>query len=177
MAPARRPAIISLLCASQRGARKRLRPLARWLDDDVDSQCCRIRCSRRATNKKKPGAGRSKRSAHVFAHRQNLRRSATSRAKRRDGIPLDPVGLGLVASLARPNWPSASILNGLDCQTLLRGSLARKTFRRAVKPFATSHTWTDAEIAQFERRWPLGTRELAFALLLYTGQRGGDVVK
>jgi len=42
----------------------------------------------------------------------------------------------------------------------------------------THHTWTDAEITQFERRWPLGTRErLAFALLLYTGQRGGDVVK
>jgi integrase len=40
------------------------------------------------------------------------------------------------------------------------------------------HTWTDAEIAQYERRWPLGTRErVAFALLLYTGQRGGDVVK
>jgi integrase len=40
------------------------------------------------------------------------------------------------------------------------------------------HTWTDAEIAQFERRWSLGTRErLAFALLLYTGQRGSDVVK
>jgi integrase len=42
----------------------------------------------------------------------------------------------------------------------------------------THHTWTDEEVAQFERRWPLGTRErLAFALLLYTGQRGGDVVK
>jgi integrase len=42
----------------------------------------------------------------------------------------------------------------------------------------THSTWTDPEIAQFERRWPLGTRErLAFALLLYTGQRGGDVVK
>jgi enterobacteria phage integrase len=42
----------------------------------------------------------------------------------------------------------------------------------------TYHTWTDAEIAQFERCWPLGTRErLAFALLLYTGQRGGDVAK
>jgi integrase len=40
------------------------------------------------------------------------------------------------------------------------------------------HTWTDAEIAQFERHWTLGTRQrLAFALLLYTGQRGGDVVK
>jgi integrase len=57
---------------------------------------------------------------------------------------------------------------------------------RADNPFAglpayrlgTHHTWTDAEIAQFERRWPLGTRErLAFALLLYTAQRGGDVVK
>src|SRR5262252_2416662 len=57
---------------------------------------------------------------------------------------------------------------------------------RADNPFAglkpyrlgTYHTWTDAEIAQFECRWPLGTRErLAFALLLYTGQRGGDVVK
>jgi hypothetical protein len=31
----------------------------------------------------------------------------------------------------------------------------------------TYHTWTDAEIDQYERRWPLGTRErLAFALLL-----------
>jgi integrase len=57
---------------------------------------------------------------------------------------------------------------------------------RADNPFAglkpyrlgTYHTWTDAEIAQFERRWALGTRErLAFALLLYTRQRGGDVVK
>ena len=57
---------------------------------------------------------------------------------------------------------------------------------RADNPFAglpkyrlgTHHTWTDAEIAQFERHWPLGTRErLAFALLLYTGQRGGDVVR
>jgi integrase len=57
---------------------------------------------------------------------------------------------------------------------------------RADNPFAgleryrlgTHHTWTDAEINQFERHWRLGTRErLAFALLLYTGQRGGDVAK
>jgi integrase len=42
----------------------------------------------------------------------------------------------------------------------------------------TRHTWTDAELAAYERKWPLGTRErLAYALLLYTGQRGGDVVK
>ncbi len=42
----------------------------------------------------------------------------------------------------------------------------------------TRHSWTDNELLQFERRWPLGTRErLAFALLLYTGQRAGDIVK
>jgi len=40
------------------------------------------------------------------------------------------------------------------------------------------HNWTNAEIETYERRWPLGTRErLAFALLLYTGQRGGNVAK
>src|SRR5262249_34497760 len=48
---------------------------------------------------------------------------------------------------------------------------------RSDNPFAglrpyrlgTYHTWTDAEIAQFECCWALGTRErLAFALLLYT---------
>lgn len=40
----------------------------------------------------------------------------------------------------------------------------------------THHTWTDEEIAAYEARWPLGTRErTAFALLLYTGQRTSDV--
>jgi integrase len=40
------------------------------------------------------------------------------------------------------------------------------------------HTWTEAEIAAFEARWPSGSRErLALALLLYTGQRRSDVVR
>jgi integrase len=39
------------------------------------------------------------------------------------------------------------------------------------------HCWTEAEIAQFEARWPLGTRErLAMALLLYTALRKSDMV-
>lgn len=39
-------------------------------------------------------------------------------------------------------------------------------------------TWTESDIEKYEKRWPLGTRErLAFALLLYTGQRRGDVVR
>jgi hypothetical protein len=40
------------------------------------------------------------------------------------------------------------------------------------------HTWTEAEIAQFQERHALGTRaRLALALLLYTAQRRGDVVR
>ncbi|MEW6121599.1 MAG: tyrosine-type recombinase/integrase [Pseudomonadota bacterium] len=49
-----------------------------------------------------------------------------------------------------------------------------------LKRFASGefHTWTDDEIATFEARWPVGSRErTAFALLLYTGQRRSDVVK
>jgi integrase len=42
----------------------------------------------------------------------------------------------------------------------------------------TFHTWSDTEIEAFEARWPAGTSErLAFALLLYTGQRRSDVVR
>jgi integrase len=40
------------------------------------------------------------------------------------------------------------------------------------------HSWTDDEIAQFEKCHPVGTRpRLALALLLYTGQRRSDVVR
>lgn len=38
------------------------------------------------------------------------------------------------------------------------------------------HTWTEAEIDQYEAHWPIGSKQrLAFALHLYTGQRGSDV--
>ena len=40
------------------------------------------------------------------------------------------------------------------------------------------HSWTDAEIERFEARHPIGLRpRLALALLLYTGQRRGDVIR
>lgn len=50
-----------------------------------------------------------------------------------------------------------------------------KRLRYVKKPYAT---WTEADIAAFEDRWPLGTRaRLALALLLYTGQRRSDVIR
>ena len=40
------------------------------------------------------------------------------------------------------------------------------------------HTWTEAEIQQFEAHWPIGSKpRLALALGLYTAQRRGDVVR
>lgn len=37
-------------------------------------------------------------------------------------------------------------------------------------------SWTDAELAAFEQHWPIDTKQrLAFALMLYTGQRRSDV--
>jgi integrase len=40
------------------------------------------------------------------------------------------------------------------------------------------HSWSDAEVSQFEEHYAIGTRaRLALALLLYTGQRRGDVVR
>jgi integrase len=50
---------------------------------------------------------------------------------------------------------------------------------RGVKIRSKGHrTWTDDEIAAFEAFYPIGTEaRLAFALLLYTGQRRSDVVR
>jgi integrase len=53
---------------------------------------------------------------------------------------------------------------------------------REVRPLKIKtdgfHSWTEDEITQFEARHPIGSRaRLAFALLLYTGQRRSDVVK
>jgi integrase len=49
-----------------------------------------------------------------------------------------------------------------------------------LKPYKTDgyHTWTEAEVCQYEARHPVGTKaRLALALLLYTAQRRSDVVR
>jgi integrase len=51
------------------------------------------------------------------------------------------------------------------------------TFTDGYKPGKGWHCWTETEIARYEARWPLGTRErLAMALLLYTALRRSDMV-
>jgi integrase len=50
------------------------------------------------------------------------------------------------------------------------------TFEAEKFKGGSHHTWTEAEISQYEKHWPLGCRErAAFDLFLYTGQRISDV--
>jgi len=50
--------------------------------------------------------------------------------------------------------------------------------RRVKERGEGSRTWSEEEIAQYEAFWPVGSRQrLAFALMLYTGQRRSDAVK
>ncbi|WP_162922242.1 tyrosine-type recombinase/integrase [Asaia bogorensis] len=50
--------------------------------------------------------------------------------------------------------------------------------RRVKERGEGSRTWSEEEIAQYEAFWPIGSRQrLAFALMLYTGQRRSDAVK
>ncbi len=40
------------------------------------------------------------------------------------------------------------------------------------------HEWSEDEVARYEARWPVGTRErLALDILLYTGLRRGDAAR
>jgi integrase len=89
------------------------------------------------------------------------------------------------------------IINAIGAKRPGMGNLTRAVMRRVMQ-FAVKqkrrpdnpmlgiegfkvgehHTWTDAELRQYEDKWRLGTRQrLAYALLLYTGQRVGDVAK
>lgn len=78
--------------------------------------------------------------------------------------------------------PAAAYVLLKRLHTLLKYAVRLKMIDRNPTDGATSysigtfHTWTDAELAQFEARWPSGTKQrLAYALLLYTSQRGSDV--
>jgi integrase len=51
---------------------------------------------------------------------------------------------------------------------------------RGIKRYSSGEheAWTDDDLSIYEKKWPIGTRErLAYDLLLYTSQRGGDVVE
>ena len=83
--------------------------------------------------------------------------------------------------LRRPGMANLtrSVLRRLFSYAIDLGMRRDNPFERVPKyKMGTHHTWTDAQLQAFEKRWPLGTRQrLAYALLLFTGQRVSDVVR
>lgn len=112
---------------------------------------------------------------------------------------LDPIlirdGHRLVRDL--PPDKARKIIQEIGIKRPGMANLTRSVMRRLMKfamglgwrgddPFAvvpryklgTHHTWTEDELATYEAHWPLGTRErLAYDLMLWTGQRVGDVAR
>ena len=112
---------------------------------------------------------------------------------------LDPIaqrdGHRLVRDLPRDK--ARKIIEEIGAHRPGMANLTRKALRRlfvyavdtgwrndnpvaGIRPYklGTLHTWTEQELAAFEARWPSGSRErLAYSLLLFTGQRVGDVVR
>jgi site-specific recombinase XerD len=86
--------------------------------------------------------------------------------------------LGAKKPFAARNWLKA--LRGLmqfAVATGLIDSDPTTAFEPAKAKAGSIHTWTEAEIEQFEQRHPVGSRaRLAMALLLYTGQRATSCV-
>jgi integrase len=87
--------------------------------------------------------------------------------------------LGTKKPFTARNWLTA--LRGLMQFAVAMRLIARDPtadFEPAKAKAGRIHTWTEAEIEQYETRHKIGSRaRLAMALLLYTGQRRGDVVR
>ena len=86
----------------------------------------------------------------------------------------------LIASMAdRPGAANSFLkrLKKLMVFAISRGWITSDpTYRMKGFKAGEIHTWTEAQISQFESHWPVGTKQrLAFALHLYTGQRRSDV--
>lgn len=112
---------------------------------------------------------------------------------------LDPVSKehGHRSASTMTSENAEKIINTIGAKRPGMGNLTRAVMRRVmqfaikqkvrkdnpmlgIEPFGVGehHSWNDAELKQFEAKWRLGTRQrLAYALLLYTGQRVGDVAK
>jgi integrase len=90
----------------------------------------------------------------------------------------------MIAAKARTPHAARNLLKALRAVSAvairagLRDDDPTTGIRVKVRKTGGWRTWIEDEISQFETRWPIGSRErLAFALLLYTGQRRGDIVR
>ncbi len=120
---------------------------------------------------------------------QAVRRNIIERFRVAHGSkPLKGLGRRHISEIigAKANTPEAAnnllkvlrvLLDYAVGQDMIASNPARgvKRYRNHSDGF---HTWSEAEIARYQELHPIGTRPgLALALLLYTAQRRGDVVR
>jgi len=116
-----------------------------------------------------------------------LRRAILERFREKHGhMPLASLPQAFIVALLDTMTPHAA-LNWLKAfRHFFRWCVTRKLVRndptlgiRLKVPKSDGfRTWTEQEIAQFEARWPIGSKpRLALALGLFTAQRRGDVVR
>lgn len=85
----------------------------------------------------------------------------------------------LLEGIASTRGPSIANLTRRVLSKVLNVAEHPNPFTK-IPPYkgGTHHTWTDAELEQYEQHWPIGSRErLGYELLLLSAQRGCDVVK
>ena len=133
-----------------------------------------------------------------FYNSQTFRRSLKASSRQTYRAALEPLALAHGHRTARITHKQAAKLIAEIGETKpamanLTKRVLQAVYKYAVKmtgvdanpivgidPFKTGthHTWTEGELQTFEKRWSVGTRQrLAYALLLYTLQRVGDVAK
>lgn len=99
-----------------------------------------------------------------------------------DAIDKDVIAEGLTARRAKPAMANAFLkaVRGLFKWAVGAGKVTDNPTLTASAPTPRTdgwHSWTDEEVARYEARWPIGTRQrLAFDVLLYTGLRRGDAL-
>ncbi|WP_395698727.1 tyrosine-type recombinase/integrase [Methylocella sp.] len=96
------------------------------------------------------------------------------------GLSRERIALAFLQPLADRPGEALSILKLLRIlvrHAIERGWLKHDPTLGLKRPkIGEIRAWTDEEIARFEARWPVGTKQrLAFALMLFTGQRRSDV--
>jgi integrase len=129
-------------------------------------------------------AFRSTRPSTQYSYRNVIDRLCAEHGEKRVAFQRDHVVKLLAARAATPGTANAlrRSLRALMRHAVEIGMRSDDP-TRDVRKLPTSkgegyHSWIEGEIEQFERHHPVGSRaRLAFALLLYTGQRRSDVVR
>jgi integrase len=106
-------------------------------------------------------------------------------ATENETVPMEQVGKevdGVVLGKAPMASQAVAIMRVMFNWAVDIKKLLKRNPCLGVKGFkyegGTNYVWTDADMLKFEEAYPLGTRErLAYALLLYSGQRSFDVKK